>query len=360
MPPRLAPGRGWFSLLSEAGKRWSIKVLQQMEAPDVPQRLATLNVPDRVDSPRSRQAQHARLERMRSTVTAGTLILAAHDEQFADFLLSHDFALLRPLCAATHLKFPHLLQHLAPLEERGCRRLFERSFAWLMSLPEVRQLDDERLLSIPGAVAGMFVGPLLFAGAFREQWAAAFTRATQAGLTANPYLRMQLSIMGSYVGDWRAHVEWLLDPGGRELEIGDMYLFVRRDFQPETLSIQLRHLRGIAVPPWECLSSRRPCSTLNLVVDYICGCLRDTAHLENPALTMMLLNGIDGVRREVLQPRPELSSDRERSGVIARLAKLERIQVMEKRRFWSMLEGLSCEDTRARLVELWQRARALD
>jgi hypothetical protein len=272
-------------------------------------------------------------------------------------VLSRDFAQLRPLSAGTHFKARHLLQHSPPPDARGCHGLFERCFSALARLSErLEQLEDADALKVHGALAGMHLGPILFGQAFAEDWSQAFAAAERCGLLERTYLHMHLCIMGSYAGQWRAHCNWLEDSAHRELDLGDMYLFVRRDALPDIAELQVRHVRGQPVRVLECLYATRPWSTLSLLVDYVAACMREPGHLESPGLTLMELGWLGQLRRQTSELASTPSREGDRRGLHARLEKIERIQVMEKRRFWQMVDGPLPPALRARLLALWTDA----
>jgi hypothetical protein len=354
------PPKPWPSLLSREGLELSSEVLHRARSPEL---AALLNQvarsPCAATSSTTRQALHARLQRMQSTITAGSLILATRSELFADFLLSSDFALLRPISAGTHVKLRHLIHDLPPIEPSGCRFLFEHCFSALARLSQrLVHLPDADVLRIDGALAGMHLGPVLFGPQFIEQWSHAFATMQRLGLLEHPYLHMQLNIMGSYVGEWRAHCEWLASPAHRELDAGRMYLFVRRDFSPEIAELHARLVRGDPVSARACLYSPRPWSTLNLLVDYIAGCLREPGHLESPGLTLMDLSWLEELDGQVARLADTPAREGDWRGLKARLAKIDRIQVMEKRRFWEMVEGPLPLELRMRLLALWSQTYA--
>jgi len=346
--------RTWPSLLSEQGLGHSAEILRRAKAPDLAELVQAVAVRE-IQAPVSttRQAMHARLQRMHTTITAGAVILATRESTFADFVLSKDFALLRPMSAGTHLKVRHLLKQL-PFDPEGASKLFQRCFSELRALAEsFAQLSYEEALRVNGLIVGMMVAPLLLGPACLDQWLAAMAVARQSGLLENAYIQMQLLLIGSFVGDWREHSGWLLDSRMRAVEMADIYLFVRRDFLPEIFELQVRQVRGEVLPARECLYTPRPCSTLNLLLDYACGCMRDTGHLDSPGLALMLLHWLKDLRQDLEALPPSLVSPADRRGISDRLAKFERIQVMEKRRFWRMVDELAPSALQAELIELW-------
>ena len=342
----------WPALLTREGLEHSAAILRLARAPDLAELVKT--VADRQGTRQgatTRQALHARLQRMQTTITAGALLLATREDAFQDFVMSKDFALLRPISAGTHLKVGHLIEQL-PLDPVGAQRLFERCFSELLRLARpFAALTRDEALRVNGLIVGMMIAPVLLGPACADQWSTAMAQARAAGLFENPYIQMQMLLMGSFVGNWREHSEWLLDPSKRPVEMADIYLFVRRDSLPEIFDLQVRQIRGEIFPGRECLYSPRPCSTLNLLLDYACGCMRDTGHLDSPGLALMLLHWLKDLRKELQGLSPAIVSPLDRRSIEERLAKVERIQIMEKRRFWNMVDQLSPSALRVRAHE---------
>lgn len=346
--------RTWPLLLTEAGVARSAQILRRLRDPDSAELVETVAKRQAIGAGGpTRQAVHARLQRLHSTVTAGALLLATREQAFQEFLLSADFAQLRPMCAGTQLKVRHLLRQL-PVDPDGALRLFERCFAELSRLVgRFSTLDTELALRLNGIIVGMLLAPMLLGSASAQTWSAALVQARQSGLLEHPYLRLQLLLMGSFAGEWRPHGEWLMEPGNRQVEMADVYLFVRRDFGPDLFALQARQARGELFPARSSLYPARPCSTLNLLLDYACGCMRDARHLESPALSLMMLYWLRDLQRDLQELPGSLVTPADQRGILERLSKVERIQIMEKRRFWSMVDALEPSPLRNELTALW-------
>ena len=142
-------------LLSEAGVARSAQLLRRLRDPDSAELVETVARGQAIGSGGpTRQAVHARLQRLHSTVTASALLLATREQGFQEFLLSADFAQLRPMSAGTHLKLRHLLRQL-PVEPDGALRLFERCFAELLKLGgRFSTLDTDAALRLNGVIVG--------------------------------------------------------------------------------------------------------------------------------------------------------------------------------------------------------------
>jgi hypothetical protein len=81
--------------------------------------------------------------------------------------------------------------------------------------------------------------------------------------------------------------------------------------------------------------------------------MRDTRHLESPALSLMLLYWLRDLQRDLRELPAPLVTAADRQGILERLSKVERIQIMEKRRFWAMVDGLEPSPLRNELTALW-------
>ncbi|MEY2936022.1 MAG: hypothetical protein RL033_6771 [Pseudomonadota bacterium] len=341
-------------LLTQEGVALSAQILRRLRDPDSAELVETVAKRQGVGpGGPTRQAIHARLQRLHSTVTAGAVLLATREQAYQDFVLSRDFSLLRPMSAGTHLKVRHLLRQL-PVDPDGALRLFDRCFAELLKLAGLfPTLEAEPALRVNGIIVGMLVAPVLLGAESVQTWSAALVQARAAGLLEHPYLELQLLLMGSFAGEWRPHGEWLMHPDNRQVEMADVYLFVRRDFGPDVFALQARQARGEVFPARSSLYPARPGSTLNLLLDYACGCMRDTRHLESPALSLMLLYWLRDLQRDLRELPAPLVTAADRQGILERLLKVERIQIMEKRRFWAMVDGLEPSPLRNELTALW-------
>jgi hypothetical protein len=78
---RAAQSRPWPSLLTAEARELGAEVLRRMHAPELATLFNTVAQPGLAgESTTTRQALHARLQRMQSTITAGALILATHSD----------------------------------------------------------------------------------------------------------------------------------------------------------------------------------------------------------------------------------------------------------------------------------------
>jgi hypothetical protein len=166
---------------------------------------------------------------------------------------------------------------------------------------------------------------------------------------------MQLALMGSWAGDDSEHSRWLLDPRSRDFELADIYCFVRRDISPHVFERCAQNIRGDHVEPSLCLMPARPVSTLTHAVSYALTCLRDRMHLRGAAQALMLLNWLEDValRIEHLSADPILADDI--AATRRRLRRFERVQHMEKARFWKVHDSLPEGALKERLRALWCR-----
>src|SRR5687767_13137667 len=86
----------------------------------------------------SRQARHAHLNRARSTVAAGALLLAASEPDLRAFVSSRDFAWLRPFSADVQFKWRTLTALLGSVTRERAERLFEHGVRLLFDLARRR------------------------------------------------------------------------------------------------------------------------------------------------------------------------------------------------------------------------------
>jgi len=349
---------GWGTLvpptLDQSSRYWAQFVLERCERPDLANALGLVEgtcTPARA----SRQARHVGLQRCRSTLVTGTLLLATKESSVIDFLLSSDFANWRPLCVDMQFKLPYIAERIGPVELNGCLRLFEQCFEFLMkSFEPLVAGSSADILRVNSALAGMYVGPILYGEAFRNVWQCAVAAMKRCGLFEHLYLRMQLAVMGAYAGDCEEHRRWLLEPENRNMEIADILLFVRKDVCVEIGAIQIELLRGRRVSLIDCLYPPRPMTTLKMLLDYVCSCMRSTEHLTNPTLALMVLTWLTAAPKLTNQLLATRDYSEEHVGFLERLKKVNRVQVMEKRRFWTMVDELEEGLLRSQLKHLWQ------
>ena len=219
------------------------------------------------------------------------------------------------------------------------------------------RLPAEEVLLVHSALCLLFAGPLLYGKSFHPEWSELWRRARRWRLLDNPHLRMQLALMGSYVGDCRAHVAWLMDERARSHEITDTLCFTRRDVSPSLRDATARHIRGGRLPLGAALFEAAPASSVRHLVDYVRTCMRSPHHLESEGLTLMLLTWVDETSNLLCRlGERSLAFEEDIKSLALALRKLEHVQVMEKSRFWRLLDRTRAGPGRERLQALWRKA----
>ncbi len=308
----------------------------------------------------SRQARHARVARAMALAITACGIYAPDDDEMAAAFLSPELATLRPLSARVHGKFNYLVSRAPPtpaMLERswtlGMDRLFEL-------VPRLATLTRDEVLSVQAALCLMFIPAILQGSDWARHWKSAWSSARKRRLLDNPHIRMQLSIMGSYVGECGPHVAWLLDARSRNREMADAYCFVRDDVTTDLLEVNALNIRGEEVDPIRALYRPRPLSTVRRLLKYVRSCMREQMHFTNEGLVLMLLYYVRDVARHLDQLRA-VCAPGEVGMVQTELQVVERVMVLEKARFWRAHDTLEDGPARTALVEFWNtRLRALD
>ncbi len=298
----------------------------------------------------SRQARHARIARARSLAVAACALLAADDDRIAAAFVSPDFATLRPLSAKVHSKFVYLAsQH--PPSTASLKRSWSRGFGRLCELATVR--SGEETLSMQSAFCLMFAAAIAGGQRFGELWKQTWSDASRRGLLDRRHVRMNLAVMGSFVGHCHAHVEWTTDTRTRSHEMADIYTFVRRDEADDLLEMTANLVRGRPVDPRDALYPPKPLSTIRFLLRYVRTCLRDPCHFSNEGHVLMVLTWVAEAARMLDELRPSSEADEFRSG-LDELQRTERVMQIEKARFWRVYDGVRETRLRERLAGLWK------
>lgn len=335
----------WLTRLSPHGRQLVARILEHFGASAV---LAQSR------EGATRQARHAKFGRARTTAVAGALLLAPVDEELAQFVLSAEFAQLRPYNADIQTKWPYLIGSVKGLTQAGCERLFDQAAALFLDVgSRMAELPDSEVLRIFNAVTVLLGGPLVFGAAFRERAAALSAEAERRGLLQNLVLQLRVAYLQSWAGDDTRLLELLLDPACIDTRIADGYLFVRSDTRPEVFETCVALMRAGSIDPDRTLLRSHPEATLVQALDFTLTRLRDSAHLRMPGYLLMLLTTVLNVRDHArsLHARGLL-----RDGLTAvneRVTRFARVQVMEKRRYAELLEAMPDGPAKDRLSTLW-------
>jgi hypothetical protein len=301
----------------------------------------------------SRQARHARLSRTTALAVAACALGATEHDDLTEAFLAPDFGTLRPLSAQVHSKLAYLATRRKPSFE-GLERSFARGRERLFAIaPELEGLSRNDVLSLQSALMLMLIGPIVYRGAFEAHWRSTWSQAQRAGILDNEHVRMQLAVMGTYVGRCGPHVEWLLESRSRRREMADVYCFVRRDDGDDLLELSANHVRGLELDPLDALYPPKPLSTVRLLLRYVRTCLRDPTHFTNEGQALMLLYWIADVAKHIGDLR-RVATREELGKVTDELGATERVMTIEKARFWRIHDRLENGIVRRVLLDLWK------
>lgn len=302
----------------------------------------------------SRQASHNRLTRIRSTAVMATVALSGEEKRFADAILSPDFAFLRPLSAEVHTKMAYFSYLFNLKDTSKYISLCDRAFVLFNTLTkELHKSDLRKTLQMQCIFHAVFYVFVPFGQSTTELWQVLFHYAKRSGALNNPYIRMWISLVGSYIGDCHAHLEWLLDEDNLPIEIGDVYCMVRKDTNDHLFKTQARLVRGEIFDSSECLYPKKPISTLCHLADYVLFCIRTPIHFYNESLILMVLIWIQHLREQIEILKHKNISKEEIGSLRNRLQKIERVQVMEKKRFFDVFDKLPSGPVKKKMEELW-------
>ncbi|MBE7451357.1 MAG: hypothetical protein HS111_21400 [Kofleriaceae bacterium] len=277
-----------------------------------------------------------------------SLLLAAEDPTYTRFVFSPDFATLRPLSAEAHRASYVVFDESQTDVARLGRALWDHAERHLFDTARhLDQLDRDRLISLTTAFTALLLGPVACGAEFAEAWGSLWRRARRVGLLDRPWIRLQLAILGGYVGNSSPHVDWLLDPRMRPLDRLDTWLFTARG-HANLLDVTARMIRGECVSPELCFDARQRTQVLRALADWVKMCMRHGHHFQNEAQALMLLTCLE-----------ELPADTTFAPRLAHvLREVESVQILEKARFWQILERTPPGPARERLRELWTRPYA--
>ena len=270
-------------------------------------------------------------------------------------MLSPEFGALRPWSSTCHTKFGALIAAGKGPSIRELEKLWDVSAPIFLSLGKsLPHLGVGDCLVVLTAASGLCCGPLLAGPHFGERWRALRTRCARDGVLKKPYARMVFSIVGMHAGEPDDYTDWLLDPKCRTLELGDLYCFVRRDDSQHLREQIARCVRGELTRADDCLYPQNPLSTINAVLAYIRACMRDPHHFSNQAQVLMLLTWLEEVAGRLRRWRADASLRSELERTFKNLERVERVQALEKGRFWTVVESTGEARVKRRRLDLWR------
>jgi hypothetical protein len=303
----------------------------------------------------SRQARHARLVRNRTTAVMGAMALAARETEFARLMLGPEIARLRPYSAAHHMKVIHLAETTPAFSRRDCEALWELGAGHLLRLGRRGGATDGGSQMVVGNIlCTLFVGPGLHGAAFADEWRSLWKAAKRAGLLQSRFYHLQLSMMGSFVGDCGHHVDWLMNPRNWSFEMADILGFVRRGIGNQALSGDIDRINDRQNEATS-LSQLADSTVLGQLATYVRGVMRDSHHFSNEGQALMVLIWIESLARH-LQANGSHDLDEDMTRLFVGLEKIERVQQLEKSRFFRLWEPLSGGPVKDRLIRLWSRS----
>jgi hypothetical protein len=305
----------------------------------------------------SRQGRHARLRRSRATAVAACLALGARDEDLARFVFDPRFARLRPFSAHSHTRCLHLAATRGYLDQSACESLWELGLPrFLERARRVGSLGDDDGLVINSALCTLFLGPVLHAAHFGAVWKDLWREAGRLGLLDNPYFRMQLAVIGTYAGQCGPQVDWLMQDGNGSLELADAFALVRLDRGPELLRQDAARLRGDTKVAEALVAEGQDPAVLTRLAAYVRACMRDTHNFCNEGQALMLLHWTEGIAKQLRENRCQAALDAEVTRLFQGLERIERVQRIEKSRFFRIWDRMSAGPAKDHLSRLWHQS----
>jgi hypothetical protein len=308
----------------------------------------------------SRQATFARLERVTAFATAIAAIGAATDDSLREWVFSPAFGRIHPYSASTYTRFEFVNQKAAamppfdvwePIWNQAGHQLLE-----VLSTPD--RMSEDGAMLVQGALACLSAGVLAYGGTVSAPWQALWDDAESQGiLKASPYARMHLAMLGAFVGCSEPHIQWLESGGHRALEVADVCCFVRSDVSADLRKAQQRCAAGQVRSFRDVLHPDRPICNLVSVVKYARTCMRNPLNFNTPSLVLMPLIWVREVEQLVRELREQGASAEDLMQLEEAFTKFERVQQIEKARFWAMRDAQD-SPVRGRLFEaIWYGER---
>lgn len=307
-------------------------------------------------APTSRQARHARSFRTRCTAAAASFALAADDMAFGELFFQPDFAALRPYSASVHTRLAELVvagralsaPDYAPFWDGAVQRIFDLG-------SRRRDLDRGELLVLYTALGVLLGIGVMFGPALAEPWRRVFRDARGSRVFDNPYARLQLARAGAYVDCDGPCVDLLMEPAGQAIEHTNIYAFVRLDLEDDLLDHIARMTSGVRTDVAAALEARHAQPTLNAVIGYCRMTLRHPAVFRNAGTALMALSWISDAASRIPALVSAGALDDDLATLASGLRKFEVVQTLENARFWRIVDAITREPVRTRLIELWQR-----
>ena len=288
----------------------------------------------------------------------GAMALAAREKDFARLLRSEDIGKLRPYSAMHHVKLIHLAENQGAFRREDCEALWELGAEELLRLGRrSAPRGGAALWSVGTMLCTLFAGCVLHGSAFAPEWRSLCRAARRAGLLESRYFRLQLAIMGSWVDECGTHVDWLIDERNWSFEMADILAFVRRDVDTGVLAEDAERIVGKA-PATRSLDELAGPANIGQLATYVRTVMRQSQHFFNEGLVLMVLTWAEALARHLDAHGAAGDLDEDMMRLAAGLAKIERVQQIEKSRFFRVWEPLSSGPVKERMVRLWSRSYA--
>jgi hypothetical protein len=305
--------------------------------------------------PGSRQAKHARLQRLLNGAMTSGVLSSLDDPSFGHLLRRVDFAALRPNSADTHVRFGSSLQGRPPPAAAALDACWsQHSQTFLALARRGRSLDAEELAVLHATLIPLFSCCMIRGPAQREAWQDLWRELGRCGALDNPGVHAHLAGMGGFVGESGPSFALGRHPALMRADLCSALCLSRSDSSPELLGAITANLRGDAIEPDACLYAARPSSTIASLAGYIRGLMRQPSHFYSEGLILSLLRWTSYIGTQVNLRQDGWSTDLTR--LLRELRHIEQVQILEKSRFWHVIENTSHAETRAQLLQLWSQA----
>jgi hypothetical protein len=231
-----------------------------------------------------------------------------------------------------------------------CEKLWELSAGGLLEALRRRVRSRDESLVVGSFLYGLLVCSIMHSHAMAGAWKELWTRDNYC-----PFMRRQLALVGSYVGDSTPHLDWLMDDKNRDLEMAYALCFVRRDLADDLLDCESAYIRDVCRSAERSPAVRTAVAPLNLLAGHIRACMRDPHHFQNAGHALMLLLWADTLAARLQDLARSGRQPDELAKLAEELERLERVQHLEKNRFFRICER-SQRPVSERLMQLWSRS----
>lgn len=302
----------------------------------------------------SRQAKHARLQRLLNGALTSGVLSSLDDPSFGYLLQRTDFAALRPNSADTHVRFGSALQGRPPPSAAALDACWsQHSRAFLALARRWRSLTAEELAVLHATLIPLFSCCMIRGPSQREAWRELWRELGKCGALDNAGVHAHLAGMGGFVGESGPSFALGNHPALMRADLCSALCLARSDSSPELIGAITANLRGEAIEPDACLYAARPYSTIASLAGYIRGLMRQPSHFYSEGLILSLLRWTSYIGNHINLRKDGWSADLAR--LLRELRRIEEVQILEKSRFWHVIENTSHAETRAQLLQLWSQ-----